>query len=546
MMAGRNLSLRFVSACLVLCLLGGDTLIRGSEGANILFFIGGISSHSHRVAVQPLANKLAELGHKVTMFTPLQSPIKHPAIVDFSPQALKDFNRPFLDQFGVAGLSARLSEKWANEILKGTVICDVSFMMSQIILTSPELLPWVDKNKFDLVVIDAVANEVAFGLAEAFKAKTILFNPLSTIMMWDADIFGFSAESSWVPTMENNYVGEMTIWERLYNAYSPVYWYRLYQSVHLPRLDQLIRDTLGERVKDMPPLLDVIKKTDLMLINQHYSDHYARAYPPMVIPVGGMHLERSNGTLPADMEKFIRQGGDAGFIYISFGSAIKISTVSPKVLGIFFETIRSSKLRFLWKWEGETPADAPANVYFHKWFPQLDVLAHPKIRGFIMQGGQISMQQAISNGVPLIILPVNGDQDLTGKRLRSAGNGIELEFIELTTPQLTDAVQRLVQEPSFRERAKKLAKACNDRIMSPLDTAVWWTEYVLRTDDTSHLKPLSIHQSWWTRRSLDAYTLVFVFLWIASVVLFIAVKTLLKLVNFFKGGSDKSKKSKQS
>jgi hypothetical protein len=152
-----------------------------SEGANILFFIGGISSHSHRVAVQPLANAMVERGHKVTMFTPLQSPTKHPSIVDFSPVALREFNKPFLDEFGVAGLRSRLQEKYANEILKGNVLCDVSFMMSQIIYTSPEFLPWVDSQKFDLVVIDGVANEVAFGLAEAFKAKKIIFTPLGQV-----------------------------------------------------------------------------------------------------------------------------------------------------------------------------------------------------------------------------------------------------------------------------------------------------------------------------------------------------------------------------
>lgn len=52
------------------------------------------------------------------------------------------------------------------------------------------------------------------------------------------------------------------------------------------------------------------------------------------------------------------------------------------------------------------------------------------------------------------------------------------------------------------EQTKKLFE---DRPMSPIETAVWWTDYVLRTPDTSHLKPLSMEQTWYERRLLDVW-----------------------------------------
>ena len=51
--------------------------------------------------------------------------------------------------------------------------------------------------------------------------------------------------------------------------------------------------------------------------------------------------------------------------------------------------------------------------------------------------------------------------------------------------------------------------------MSPLDTAVYWTEYVLRHGDCAHMKPLALYQPWWQRRLLD------VWLFVMAVVLFI-------------------------
>jgi glucuronosyltransferase len=51
--------------------------------------------------------------------------------------------------------------------------------------------------------------------------------------------------------------------------------------------------------------------------------------------------------------------------------------------------------------------------------------------------------------------------------------------------------------------------AFRDRPMSALDTALYWTEYVLRHDDTHLLRPSSIQQSWWKRRNLDIHAILF-------------------------------------
>ena len=56
---------------------------------------------------------------------------------------------------------------------------------------------------------------------------------------------------------------------------------------------------------------------------------------------------------------------------------------------------------------------------------------------------------------------------------------------------------------------KEASKLAKDRPMSAVDTAVWWTEYVLRTDDVSHLKSPGIHQSWWERRLLHIWAPLF-------------------------------------
>jgi UDP:flavonoid glycosyltransferase YjiC (YdhE family) len=65
-----------------------------------------------------------------------------------------------------------------------------------------------------------------------------------------------------------------------------------------------------------------------------------------------------------------------GFIYISFGSAVG-GKLPTRIEAIFINVIRSwPKLRFLWKWTGETPQTIPHNLFVSDWFPQQDLLGN--------------------------------------------------------------------------------------------------------------------------------------------------------------------------
>lgn len=72
-----------------------------------------------------------------------------------------------------------------------------------------------------------------------------------------------------------------------------------------------------------------------------------------------------------------------------------------------------------------------------------------------------------------------------------------------------------------------LSRKFKDRPAKPVDTAVWWTEYVLRHDDHSDLKPLGMYQNWFVRRSLDVWAFVFTMILIALLtVSYVAIKIL--------------------
>lgn len=69
----------------------------------------------------------------------------------------------------------------------------------------------------------------------------------------------------------------------------------------------------------------------------------------------------------------------------------------------------------------------------------------------------------------------------------------------------------------------ELSEAFKDRPVDPLENVVYWTEYVLRRD-TSLLRPLGIHQTWWQRRLLDVYALLFFIVSIITITGFFVFK----------------------
>lgn len=56
-----------------------------------------------------------------------------------------------------------------------------------------------------------------------------------------------------------------------------------------------------------------------------------------------------------------------------------------------------------------------------------------------------------------------------------------------------------------------VSKLFRQRPQAALDTALWWTEFVLDHDAeeiSEFLRPSSVNQSWWVRRQLDVWLFV--------------------------------------
>ncbi len=77
-----------------------------------------------------------------------------------------------------------------------------------------------------------------------------------------------------------------------------------------------------------------------------------------------------------DITDFLtKPGGEAGIIYMSFGSFAEISDFPPETRDVFMNTLRKLKnYKILWKINVERPSGLPDYVYTAKWMPQQAIL----------------------------------------------------------------------------------------------------------------------------------------------------------------------------
>lgn len=270
---------------------------------------------------------------------------------------------------------------------------------------------------------------------------------------------------------------------------------------------------LRKHFGDIPAVHDIAKNVSFILQNGHASVSYPRPYLPNVAEIACIHCKPAE-PLTKDLEDFISGSGEAGFIFVSMGSSVKASNMPEHLRLLLVHTFAQLPFRVLWKWDGSTTAmqDISSNVRLSRWLPQQDILGHPKLRAFITHGGLLSMYETVYHGVPIVSMPVFCDHDSNAAKAEVDGYAIKLQLETLTTDKLVRAITQVIHDPKYRIAAKRRQIYLKDQRTTPLETAIYWTEYVLRHDGAYHLQSPARHLSVIQYYSLDILILFLIVL----------------------------------
>jgi UDP:flavonoid glycosyltransferase YjiC (YdhE family) len=105
--------------------------------------------------------------------------------------------------------------------------------------------------------------------------------------------------------------------------------------------------------------------------------------------------------------------------------------------------------------ESSLTVAAPANVRLEAFVPQVAVLELAS--AFITHGGFNSAKEALSLGVPLVVVPITADQPYTAERVEALGLGLRVGPDERTPEVIRTRLREVLGDPAYGERTRAFA-----------------------------------------------------------------------------------------
>ncbi|XP_046982684.1 UDP-glucosyltransferase 2-like [Schistocerca americana] len=459
-----------------------------ARGANILA-VFPMEGRSHWIVNRELLVELARRGHNLTVLTPFHEPGDPWELVKPTAQLAGSTKFDFL---GYGSLST--FTQFVILFHMGTDFC-------QRLMDDPVVRELIDSQErtYDLLIMETFFHDCFFAFSHKYRAPTVLACAFGGGNTWINYAVGNPYPLSYLPEGGVAYTTRMSLFQKTYNSLLSLALNLYRDLVYFPALDEIVRKAFGD--PSMPPLAEMERNMSLLLLNNHFSFDYARPLVPNAVQVAGMHIKPPKA-LPKDLQEFM-DAATEGVVYFSMGSNIKSADLSEELRAVFLKTFAKLKQKVLWKFEDDSLPNQPPNLRISKWFPQSDLLVHRNVRLFVTHGGMMSLQEALYAGVPLLGFPIFGDQEANLVRARDAGFGLLLHINNITEQSLGWALDQLLGDPRYAERARQCSRLFHDRPEPPLQLAARSVEYVLRHGGARHMRSAALDLPWYRLLLLD-------------------------------------------
>ncbi|KAL1491836.1 hypothetical protein ABEB36_012371 [Hypothenemus hampei] len=455
---------------------------------------------SHNILSSKLMKGLLEAGHDVTMVGSL--PIKD------VPKGGK-YNEIIIDgivkHFQTTMSSMNMFDMEKEGFLKLLVTMSENFnTFLGLTFTDPKVQQLIHSGeKFDAVIVEQFSNDALKVFAHIFDCHLIILSSIGP-NSWVNDLVGNPSPVSYAAHFTvGDFSKDLSIYNRGKNMLIYIGDYLLSNLYLLRKQDAIIR----QYFPDAPPFMDLYTNVSLVLLNSHTSLYPALPVVPNMVEIGGYFIDPPK-ELPKDL-KDILDNSPEGVIYFSLGSNLKSKDLPLERREFILRVLGKLKEKVLCKFEEDLP-DRPKNVLIRKWLPQQDVLAHPNIKLFITHGGLLSTTETIYHGVPILAIPVFGDQNANADRAVAGGYGLKLEYLspDFTEENLEKKLNELLHNPQYRNNVKSKQKVYHDRPEKPMKTAVYWIEYAIRHKGAPHLRVAGAKLPWYKYYMVDVLAVI--------------------------------------
>jgi glucuronosyltransferase len=228
---------------------------------------------------------------------------------------------------------------------------------------------------------------------------------------------------------------------------------------------------------------------------------------PNLINVGGLVTKPAKQLTEGPLKDFI--DSSEGFVLVTFGG---VAVHFPdNIVEELFSAIGRLKLKAVLQFNIDNLKEnqkLPSNTFASKWLPQNDLLGHKKMKVFVTHCGNSGQHEALYHGVPMLGLPIFGDQAYNAERFASKGFGLYINLRDLRAEDFVSNITELVQNQSYKEAITKASEMYRDQLMTPKQTAAYWIDHVMKYG-ADHMLSYTNQLAWYQILMLDviAFTL---------------------------------------
>ena len=380
------------------------------------------------------------------------------------------------------------------------LISRISILKEEVeaLLSDQNAIRKMKKLDFDLVIVDGLLfNKHVYVIAHILDKPIITFS--SSFSLFEA---GVPALPSIFPLVQSGLTARMSFLDRLKNLAMLVS-----IEVVLPLVIPMCNNRYVSKYAPERPyksISAIASESKLWLSLTDNVIDYPKVTVPSIVNIGGLNTkpaEQLTGDIGvlADLAK-------EGLIIVSFGSQF---TVPLRVLKVFAEAFRGLPQTIIMRHAGEKLPDLPPNFHLKSWMPQNDLLGHPNTLLFITHGGCNGQFEALYHGVPMIGLPILGDQFYNVARAAYHRISLELNLNALTAEDLRKGINTILEDPSYKERILRLSAMLKDRPLTPMQTAIHYIEHVIKYGGDD-LRPESVDLPFYQFWCLDLLAFIIV------------------------------------
>jgi len=164
------------------------------------------------------------------------------------------------------------------------------------------------------------------------------------------------------------------------------------------------------------------------------------------------------------------------------GSSLQLP---DNLLLLFEQAFEQLPVRVIWKRNNK---NITKKYYQSSWLPQQDILASKKVSLFISQLGMVSLQESVFHAIPVLGIPLTYEQKLNKDIVLAKNIGKVLQVDSLKSDALISEISILLNSTVYLENIRRISNFIRQTKNTPLEDAVWWSEYTMNNKGCDHLK----------------------------------------------------------